>query len=73
MVRGPLRGSATRKQINGLLIEKLSDVLTLQQKRNFVMNALQDMRKDGSIRKVAGTHGVGSQWELHKPPPEPAT
>ena len=68
-----LRGSATRKQINGLLIEKLSDVLTLQQKRNFVMNVLQDMRKDGSIRKVAGTHGVGSKWELHKSPSDPAT
>ncbi|MBI2478187.1 MAG: transcriptional regulator, partial [Planctomycetia bacterium] len=68
-----LRGSATRKQIDGLLVEKLSDVLTPKQKRNFVMNLLQEMRKDGFIRKVAGTHGVGAKWELHKPPPNPTS
>jgi ATP-dependent DNA helicase RecG len=68
-----LRGSATRKQINGLLIPKLSDVLDQSQKHNFVMNLLQEMRKDGLIRKVAGTHGAGSKWELHNSAPNPAT
>ena len=44
-------GSASRKDIDDLLMDKLSDVLTKAQKKNRISNLLAAMaRKDGSIR-----------------------
>ena len=43
-------GEAKREDIDKLLVDKLSDVLTDDQKENFITNLLQEMRKDGTIR-----------------------
>ena len=44
-------GSASRKDIDDLLMDKLSDALTKAQKKNRISNLLAAMaRKDGSIR-----------------------
>ena len=63
-----LRGTADRKRIDSLLIEKLSDVLTVEQKRNFVMNLLQEMKREGVIQ--ADGYGRWAEWRMHKPPNE---
>lgn len=44
------QGQASRQDIDKLLLAKLSDALDGEQKRNFVTNLLQKMRKDGIIR-----------------------
>jgi ATP-dependent DNA helicase RecG len=64
-----LRGTADRKRIESLLIEKLSDVLTLRQKRNVVMNLLQEMKREGIIHPTG--YGRWVEWRMHKPPDEP--
>lgn len=62
-------GPATRKKIEKLLWDKLSDALDDEQKRNYVRNLLQEMKKEGTIRKAKGqTKGVA--WELSNPGPE---
>lgn len=43
-------GEAKRDDIDRLLLDKLSDALSDDQKENFVTNLLQEMRKDGTIR-----------------------
>ena len=43
-------GEAKREDIDKLLLDKLSDALSDEQKENFVTNLLQEMRKDGTIR-----------------------
>ena len=55
--------SATREDIDKLLLDKLSDVLDDGQKRNFVMNLLQEMRRAGTLA-VQGK-GPGAKWQLH--------
>ncbi len=57
-------GVATRMDIENLLMDKLSEVLNNDQKRNFIMNLLQEMRREGIIRPVAGKRGRGARWEL---------
>ena len=42
-------GEAKREDIDKLLIDKLSDALDEDQKRNFITNLLQEMRKDGVL------------------------
>lgn len=42
-------GEAKRDDIDKLLLDKLSDALSDDQKENFVTNLLQEMRKDGTI------------------------
>lgn len=58
------QGHAKRAQIDSLLWEKLSDALGEQQKRDFITNLLQKLRRDGLIE----VHGKGqsSRWELPK-------
>ena len=42
-------GEATRRDLDGLLLKKLSDALNDGQKKRFVTNLLQEMKKDGLI------------------------
>ncbi|MCJ7602134.1 MAG: putative DNA binding domain-containing protein [Desulfobulbaceae bacterium] len=56
-------GPTSRKEIDKLLLEKLPDILTSDQKENKVRNLLQEMKKDGSIRLVDGP-GPKSKWTL---------
>ena len=58
---------ARREDIDKLLLNKLSDALDDEQKRNFIMNLLQEMRRGGTIRPVGGKRGKGAKWVLHKP------
>ena len=57
---------ASRPEIESLLLDKLSDALEEGQKRNFVRNLLQEMRRDGAIQPVEGKRGRGAKWELSK-------
>lgn len=55
---------ATRQDFEKLLLEKLSDVLDISQKKTFIKNLLQEMRHDGIIRLSQGKRGKGTEWEL---------
>jgi ATP-dependent DNA helicase RecG len=59
------QGQASRQDIDKLLLAKLSDALDDEQKRNFIMNLLQEMRRNGIV-EVHGK-GPGAIWELHNP------
>jgi ATP-dependent DNA helicase RecG len=59
-------GEATRPEIETLLWGKLSDALDDDQKNNFIMNLLQEMRRKGTIEAVGGKRGKGVKWQLHK-------
>lgn len=59
---------ATRSEFEELLLSKLSEGLDDGQKRNFVKNLLQGMRRDGLIQPVEGKRGSGASWELSNPP-----
>ena len=59
-------GTASREDIDKLLLNKLSDALNDQQKRNFIINLLQEMRRDGVVQPVEGKRGKGAKWELCK-------
>jgi ATP-dependent DNA helicase RecG len=55
---------ASRTDIDNLLMDKLSDVLTPKQKRNKIRNLLYEMsRKDGTIHN-ASTSTANPEWEL---------
>lgn len=56
-------GSASRKEIDDLLIDKLSDALEEKQKRNKIHNLLHEMyKKDGIIRNTGSKRK--SKWVL---------
>ena len=55
-------GSATREDINALLIPLLPDVLTDGQKLNKVSNLLSRLRREGSIRNTGSR--TQPRWEL---------
>ena len=59
-------GTATRADFDKLMLDKISDALSQAQKRNFVTNLLQEMRRERMIRPVKGKRGKGAQWELYK-------
>ena len=61
---------ASRSEIESLLLTKLSDALEEGQKKNFIRNLLQEMRREGVIEPVAGKRGRGAKWELSKSGPE---
>lgn len=61
------QGLASRQDFEKLLLGKLSDALDAGQKKNFVTNLLQEMRRDGIIQPVEGKRGKGARWELCKP------
>ena len=50
-------GSAAREDLDKLLLDKLSDTLSPTQRKTFVTNLLQEMRRDGLVQP-AGT----SRW-----------
>jgi len=54
---------ADRKEIDKLLIDKVSDALDEDQKRSFIRNLLQHMRKEGTIENRGG-HTRGATWTL---------
>lgn len=56
---------ATRADIDKLLVKKLSEVLNNEQKKNFVTNLLQEMRREKIIHPVKGKRGRGAEWELY--------
>ncbi|MFH1940604.1 MAG: RNA-binding domain-containing protein [bacterium] len=56
-----------RTDINRLLLDKISDALSPEQKRNFITNLLQEMRRNKMIQPVKGKRGKGARWELYKP------
>jgi ATP-dependent DNA helicase RecG len=58
------QGKSKRAEIDSLLKEKLSDALNGQQKKDFITNLLQQLRRDGEIE----VHGKGraAYWELSK-------
>jgi len=58
--------TASRADFDKLMLDKISDALTQKQKRNFVTNLLQEMRRKEMIRPVKGKRGKGAQWELYK-------
>lgn len=60
-------GEAKREDLDKLLVEKVSDALNAEQKKNFIMNLLQEMRREETIRCVGGRRGIGTRWALHKP------
>lgn len=62
--------TATRRDFERLLIDKLSDSFSLVQKSNYVSNLLQEMRLKGIIKPKSGKRGRGAQWELYKPSSE---
>ncbi len=59
-------GEAKREDIDKLLMDKLSDALNDDQKKNSIKNLLQELRQEGTIRPVAGKRGMGARWELSK-------
>ncbi len=63
------QGEASRQDFDKLLLGKLSDALDDGQKKNFITNLLQEMRRDGIIQPVEGRRGKGAKWELCKPEP----
>ena len=54
--------SATRKDIDALLFDKVPDVMDYQQKRLFIKNLLQEMRKEGRIKTIGNTYSA--KWVL---------
>ena len=63
-------GEAKREDIDKLLMDKLSDALDDDQKRNFIMNLLQEMRRQKIVGAKGGRRGKGASWQLHKPAPK---
>ncbi len=59
-------GEAKRCQLDNLLLEKISDALTDQQKANWVRNLLQEMRREGLIQRLGAEAGLGAKWVLSK-------
>lgn len=58
-------GSATRKEINELLLDKLSDVLTVEQKMDKIGNLLYVMSKKEQCLKNIGTTRI-PKWVINK-------
>jgi ATP-dependent DNA helicase RecG len=67
-------GSAKRGDLDKLLMNKVSDALTPEQKLIYVQNLLQEMRRAGTIRIRPGgpRRGPGACWELNSPDHESA-
>jgi ATP-dependent DNA helicase RecG len=59
-------GKAKREEIDKLLLDKMSDVLSSKQKSNRVRNLLQEMRREGVMLKRGTERGPGVVWELSK-------
>ncbi len=57
-------GRATRGDLNRLLLDKISDVLEDKQKRHFITNLLQEMKREKLIQVDGATRGAF--WRLYK-------
>lgn len=57
-------GQATREDLNRLLLDKISDALDHKQKRHFITNLLQEMKKEKLIQPAGATRGA--VWTLYK-------
>ncbi len=57
------KGAVKRSEIDRLLLDRLSDALDETQRKTFLMNLLQDMRKAELIDNEG--RGAGSVWQLH--------
>lgn len=57
-------GRATREDMNQLLLNKVSDALDRKQKRHFVTNLLQEMKREKLIQVDGATRGAF--WRLYK-------
>jgi ATP-dependent DNA helicase RecG len=60
------QGQATRRDFDNILRDKLSAALDDNQKRNFITNLLQELRRAEIIQPVGAKRGKGTQWELCK-------
>jgi ATP-dependent DNA helicase RecG len=59
-------GEAKREDIDKLLVDKLSDALDEKQKVHRIKNLLQEMRREGAIKKSGAEAGPGAIWKLSK-------
>ena len=57
---------AARADLDNLILEKVSDALTADQKKNFVRNLFQEMKRKKIVRNVSDKRGMGAKWELYK-------
>jgi ATP-dependent DNA helicase RecG len=57
-------GGASRKDIDSLLMDKISDALDEDQKKNWITNLLQEMRRNGEIKTVGKTRHA--KWVISK-------
>jgi ATP-dependent DNA helicase RecG len=55
---------ATRPDLDGLLLKKLSDTLSDNQKKNFIKNLLQEMKNEGGITPEGKARGT--KWRMSK-------
>jgi ATP-dependent DNA helicase RecG len=62
------QGTAVRSEFESLLLDKLSGGLEEKQKKKFIENLLQQMRREGTIQPVPGRKGPGTTWELVEKP-----
>lgn len=56
------QGEASRQDIERLLLSKVSDALDEDQKKNFITNLLQAMRRDGVLTVEGGRRWA--KWRL---------
>jgi hypothetical protein len=56
---------ATRAELDMLITEKASDVLTGEQKNNLVTNLLQEMRWGNKIQTVGSKRGRYAKWAIY--------
>ena len=54
--------TASRQNINELLMDKISDALSDEQKRNYITNLLQEMRREGYIEPIGRARGT--KWVI---------
>jgi len=59
---------ASREEIDRFLINKISDALSEEQKKNYIRNLLQEMRRDLIIEPKGGTRWA--KWALSKSSPK---
>ncbi len=58
-------GGSKREDLDTFLRDKISDILSKDQKTNRIRNMLQEMRREGILS--AEGHGTGAIWKLAKP------
>lgn len=57
-------GEATRRDLNDLLLSKLSDALNEEQRKSLVKNLLQEMKREGLIKPDGTTRWA--KWRLSR-------